>query len=419
MTAFRFEDLLAHPPTLPGETVLHLDPMDSITFSGGSASQASVAFHDAVLFAPGDPQAFSTVTLSFAGNSLTFDTKIEDISANHQLVFADGSNLLIGRSGDDKLDGGAGNDGLFGGAGNDTLNGHDGANVLQGNQGDDLLIGGVGVDTIFGGAGDDRIVTGTDAAPADELGDFANGNLGNDTIQGGGGGDVLLGGQGNDSIQGRGGFDWISGDRGDDTLSGGSGGDAFVVSANGGDDRVLDFNVAEGDRVHLAPTMTLELHQDGADTLIIVDHGSSTMRLVGVDMTKLGSDWFVVDGAGSSTGGQTIIGSEANDVLAGGAGNDSIQGGGGADWMLGAFGNDTLSGGAGGDVFFGIAHGGDDVALDFNGAEGDRVRIEAGVAFDVHADGSDTLIIIDHGSSTMRLAGVQMSTLHADWIVGV
>ena len=45
------------------------------------------------------------------------------------------------------------------------------------------------------------------------------------------------------------------------------------------------------------------------------------------------------------------------------------------------------------------------------------MRVQAEVAFDIHQDGNDTLIIIDHGSSTMRLVGVQASTLHSDWVI--
>ncbi len=386
-----------------------LQPDDVIQFSGGSANAASVIYN------PPDASG-STITVTFGGHSVTFDAGVINVAANHNLQFADGSLLLIGGPRAEQIEGGAGNDAMFGGDGDDSLNGHEGANVLQGNAGNDTLVTSGGADTIFGGQGDDVIVSGVGSTF--EAGDVVNGNKGNDSISGGGGADILLGGQGNDVILGGGGNDLISGDKGDDTLTGGAGADSFFASSDGGDDRVLDFNGAEGDRVHVQAGTVLEFHQFGADTLIIVDHGASTMTLAGVNAATLDLSWFVDDG-GAGAAGETITGSESTDVLAGGAGNDIIVGNGGNDWMLGAGGDDTLAGGAGGDVFFAIAHGGDDRALDFNGAEGDRVRVQAGVAFEIHADGNDTLIIIDHGSSTMRLVGVQASTLHADWVVNV
>jgi Ca2+-binding RTX toxin-like protein len=405
MTQFVFDQI-------PSGRLVPIQGTDTVLFHGGSASAASVTF----ALVLGDPSA---INVSFGGHTVQFNGGVINAASNGNMIFDDGSHLLIGSPNNEAYTTAGGNDALFGGGGDDTLDGGAGDNLIQGNQGDDVLLAGVGADTIFGGQGDDTIITGIDLVAVVNQGDFAQGNLGNDTIHGGGGSDTLLGGQGNDSIAGGHGDDWISGDRGNDTVSGGAGGDAFFIASNGDDDRVLDFNGAEGDRVHVPAGTVLELHQTGADTLILVDHGSSTMTLVGVQASTLDLGWFVTDGPGVSNGGETIIGSEATDVLIGDRGADSIQGGGGGDWITGGLGDDTVLGGAGGDVFFATAHGGDDRVLDFNGAEGDRVRVEAGIAFDVEQDGNDTLILIDHGSSTMRLVGVQMSTLHADWIVGV
>jgi len=404
MTQFVFDQI-------PSGRLTPIQATDTVLFHGGPASAASVTF-GLVL---GD---LSAVNVSFEGHTVQFNGGVINAASNGNLIFDDGSHLLIGSPQSEAFTTAEGNDALFGGDGDDTLDGGAGANLIQGNQGDDLLRAGIGADTILGGQGNDTIITGIDLVAVVNQGDFAQGNLGNDTIHGGGGSDTLLGGQGNDSIVGGHGDDWISGDRGNDTVSGGSGGDAFFISSDGADDRVLDFNGAEGDRVHVQAGTSLELHQVGADTLILVDHGASTMTLAGVQMSTLDPSWFVADG-GANNGGETIIGSESNDVLLGDLGADSIQGGGGSDWITGNLGDDTLAGGAGADVFFATARGGDDRVLDFNGAEGDRVRVQAGVAFDIHQDGNDTLILIDHGGSTMRLVGVMASTLHSDWIVGV
>jgi Ca2+-binding RTX toxin-like protein len=236
MTQFVFDQL----PTNMGP--LMIDGMDSILFHGGSANAASVTFGFG-------PMGVFETTISFEGHTVSFDPGVFDAAANHHLMFDDGSLLLIGGPQANALDGGMGGDAMFGGGGDDTLNGHDGANVLQGNQGNDVLTTGSGADMIFGGQGDDLITTGT--GMMGESGDFAQGNLGDDTLIGGAGPDILMGGQGDDSIQGGAGWDWLSGDLGNDTLVGGAGADVFFGFHNGGDDKVLDFNGAEGDlRAH-------------------------------------------------------------------------------------------------------------------------------------------------------------------------
>jgi len=59
---------------------------------------------------------------------------------------------------------------------------------------------------------------------------------------------------------------------------------------------VLDFNLAEGDRVMLDPGTTFTLHQVGADT--VIDMGPSAsgapnqMILVGVQMSTLTGNWI-------------------------------------------------------------------------------------------------------------------------------
>lgn len=277
MTQFVFDQL-------PSDQVLQVEGTDTILFHGGSAETAAVTFG---LNATG----IFVTTISFGGHTVGFDPGVINTAANLNLIFDDGSHLLIGGPRNEAYDGGAGADGMFGGDGDDTLAGHGGANVLQGNQGNDRLTAEGGSDTIYGGQGNDVIVSGLGVGV--ETGDIVNGNKGDDTIAGSAGNDILFGGQGNDFINGAAGDDWMTGDLGDDTLSGGAGGDVFFVIAHGGDDRALDFNGAEGDRVRVEAGIAFEIHQDGADTLILIDHGGSTIRLVGVQMSTLHADWVV------------------------------------------------------------------------------------------------------------------------------
>jgi serralysin len=99
-------------------------------------------------------------------------------------------------------------------------------------------------------------------------------------------GDWLRGGRGDDSIVGGAGPDFISGDRGNDTMSGGTGADLFHSSQDAGIDRVLDFSLAQGDRVELDPGTTFTVGQVGADTVIDMGAGNQ-MILVGVTASSL------------------------------------------------------------------------------------------------------------------------------------
>ncbi|HLZ77533.1 calcium-binding protein [Phenylobacterium sp.] len=190
------------------------------------------------------------------------------------------------------------------GAGNDTYNGSAGTvtGLVSGNDGDDVLVGGAaadslqgnaGNDTENGGAGDDIVVGGkdNDSQTGDAGNDIVWGNLGNDTLDGGAGNDQVRGGQGDDSISGGAGNDFISGDRGNDTESGGPGADIFHGSQDAGIDKVLDFNLAEGDRVQLDPGTTYTVTQVGADTVIDMG-GANQMILVGVQMSTLTGAWI-------------------------------------------------------------------------------------------------------------------------------
>ncbi|MGH6963396.1 MAG: calcium-binding protein [Phenylobacterium sp.] len=188
---------------------------------------------------------------------------------------------------------------LRGYAGNDTINAGEGANYVRGDEGDDLLNGGsgfddingnIGNDTVSTGAGDDYAVGGKDNDSLSGGGgsDVVWGNLGNDTQDGGDGNDQVRGGQGDDSITGGAGNDYVSGDRGADTIAGGTGADNFHGSQDAGIDRVIDFNLAEGDRVQLDPGTTYTLKQIGADTVLDMG-GGHQMILVGIPMSSLGA----------------------------------------------------------------------------------------------------------------------------------
>jgi Ca2+-binding RTX toxin-like protein len=126
-------------------------------------------------------------------------------------------------------------DKLFGGSGNDMQAG--------GNEADSLY-GGAGTDDVRGDAGRDWLDGGDDSDTLDGGSDL-------DSLYGADGNDLLRGESGNDSLYGGDGDDWLDGGVNADTLHGGEGADTFVYSFGSGVDRVLDFAVAEGDRIAL------------------------------------------------------------------------------------------------------------------------------------------------------------------------
>ncbi|WP_296596175.1 calcium-binding protein, partial [Phenylobacterium sp.] len=203
--------------------------------------------------------------------------------------------------GADTIRGSAAADNLRGYAGNDTMTGGDGTNYLRGDEGDDSITGGSGFDDINGNAGNDTCVSGggddwvvggrdNDSLVGSAGQNLVYGNLGNDTCEGGDGTDIVRGGQDNDVLNGGAGDDYVSGDKGSDTVTGGAGADIFHTFGDAGVDRVLDFSLAQGDRVQLDPGTQYTVSQVGADTVIDMT-GGGQMVLVGVQMSSLTAGW--------------------------------------------------------------------------------------------------------------------------------
>jgi Ca2+-binding RTX toxin-like protein len=199
-----------------------------------------------------------------------------------------GADVLVGTTAGGSILAGAGNDTITADNAQNYLRGEDGDDVIYGGAGFDDINGNMGNDTAHGGAGDDWVVGGKDSDMlfGDSGVDIVWGNLGNDTLDGGSGDDQVRGGQGNDVVNGGSGNDFVSGDRGDDTITGGTGADIFHGSQDAGLDKVMDFSLAQGDKVMLDPGTTFTVSQVGADTVIDMG-GANRMILVGVQMSTL------------------------------------------------------------------------------------------------------------------------------------
>ena len=194
---------------------------------------------------------------------------------NAEIHAGTGNDTIAGATAPDYLRGDEGDDSISGGAGFDDSNGNMGNDTIHGNGGDDWSVGGKDNDLLFG----------------DDGGDVVWGNLGNDTCDGGNGDDQCRGGQGDDSVSGGAGNDYVSGDRGADTITGGAGADLFHTFSGAGLDKVLDFHLAEGDRVMVDPGTVYTVNQVGSDTVIDMGHGDQ-MILVGVQVSTLTPGWI-------------------------------------------------------------------------------------------------------------------------------
>ncbi|CAN7437293.1 calcium-binding protein [Phenylobacterium sp. LjRoot225] len=271
MTAYTFETITS------AEAANYSASSDTLQFAtpGANAWQASL------VFSPATDWSLDYVTITVGSRSIDFGFGIHGSDAR----FPDGSLLFIGCPlAEDWWLGSASGDAMFGAGGDDSLTGLGGADRLQGNQGRDTLVGGQGDDWVVGGKDNDQLF-------GDTGDDIVNGNLGADTCSGGEGADIVRGGQANDLLDGGAGGDWLSGDLGDDTLTGGAGADVFYFFAGGGLDRVLDFSVADGDRVQVLPGQSYSLSQSGADTVIDLS-GGGRLVLVGVQLSSLPGGWI-------------------------------------------------------------------------------------------------------------------------------
>lgn len=213
-------------------------------------------------------------------------------------------------------------------------------------------------------------------------GGAASGTPGNDMLQGGDGDDTLSGGDGDDTVAGGAGANVLRGDGGDDLIKGGwqfddlhGGQGNDTVQGGMGDDWVVG--------------------GQGSDQLFGEDGGD-------IVLGNMGSD--------------TVQGGAGDDVVRGGQGDDIVWGGDGDDFVSGDRGDDVLFGGAGADIFHTFHGAGPDRVMDFNYAEGDRVRLLAGTSYSVVQAGPDTLIDLGDGDR-MVLMGVTYASLPSDWII--
>lgn len=229
----------------------------------------------------------------------------------------DYGDTLTGNNSDNTLTGHAGNDTLSGGGGTDTAvysgsrssytitaNG-DGTTTVSGTDGTDTL---TGIETLQFDGGE-TVTLATDSGTPDAGGDSGasagtvTGTDGNNKLTGTADNDTIEGLAGNDQISGGAGDDIIVGGAGVDKLTGGGGADAFVFDylASGNADKILDFDLDEGDSLVFDTAVFTALAGGIAAGNVLV---STKARAVDADdylifVSKGGKLYYDADGSGA------------------------------------------------------------------------------------------------------------------------
>ena len=292
----KIDDLLVGTATVASATAFTLKDGDWLEEFQGQFTYANNEISDGTVTAW--KESFQgNMVFEVSGFSVPVATFVNWVNTNDNEA---ARSTILG--GADTITGSAVADNLRGYTGDDIINGGNGTNYLRGDEGNDRIVGGTGFDdingnmgndTASGGVGEDWVVGGrdNDSLSGGDANDLVYGNLGNDTISGDGGNDIVRGGQQDDVLFGGAGNDYMSGDKDSDTITGGTGADVFHTFGDAGMDRVLDFSLAEGDRVQVDAGTQYTVAQVGADTVISMT-GGAQMVLVGVQMSSLTGSWI-------------------------------------------------------------------------------------------------------------------------------
>ncbi|MCZ8143474.1 MAG: calcium-binding protein [Acetobacteraceae bacterium] len=262
------------------------------------------------------------------------------------------SDTILGNIGNDTFGGFGGNDSLLGGDNDDFINGGNGDDTIYGGTGNDLLLAGTGNDRVFGEGGNDSFLA--DSTAGGPFAVYFDGGAGDDVFRLYGSADTVIGGAGTDRVEFLAGNQTIDlADLGSDQASGI---DHIVLA---GTNQALQLSAA--DVLRLTDSGSLRVSGVTGNSIDLTAPGWTAVTSGGgfTTFTNGTATLLVADNLlGSGEAGQTLSGTEGNDVISLGAGSDSYLGLGGNDSVLGNDGNDTILGGNGGDTVHGSA--GDD-----------------------------------------------------------
>ena len=196
-------------------------------------------------------------------------------------------------------------EGVIGTSRNDVLLGNDESNFLSGGAGTDTIYGGGGDDIIHGGGGLDVLDGGSGFDIASYEGaSFAisfdlNGSqsesyragstwYNGDNVSGFEG---VIGSSHDDRIIGNSSRNYLEGGGGNDILTGGGGIDVFVFSKGSGHDTITDFG--QDDFLRLGAENTLEIAQNGVDTVLAIGESGFSVILADFSATQLDTNHII------------------------------------------------------------------------------------------------------------------------------
>ena len=218
------------------------------------------------------------------------DEEDTDTTGNSQIIGGQRTGTPV----TDVLTGNAGDDNIVAFAGDDIVTGNAGADAISAGEGADFVSGGDGRDVIFAGAGDDQVF-------------------------GGGQADVIYGDAGADRIFGDGGNDLINAGAGDDAVFGGAGDDLIVAEVGDGSDVYFGDDSDGGTGVD-----TLDMSAVSAN--VTVNLGSGALSNGTASSSQTGNDTiWGIENVNTGSGNDTIIASNAVNVMNGGAGDDTFK----------------------------------------------------------------------------------------------
>ncbi len=195
---------------LPEETTLRLasfeeDDVVNVTLHGGSAIDFAISGVGSAIvldnIAARGTYVFEGYTGSLTETNLLFNDGsfvLINTGESATLTGKEMADQIIAGNLGDTVNAGDGNDSILGGGGADSIDGAEGVDTIRGNEGNDTLMAGDGgeaggtFDSVLeGGEGADSLIGGA-------FEDSLSGGTGHDTLEGGAGADQLTGGLGND-----------------------------------------------------------------------------------------------------------------------------------------------------------------------------------------------------------------------------
>ncbi|QUJ77245.1 tandem-95 repeat protein [Sulfitobacter albidus] len=413
-----------------GETVFAGEGNDSIETAGGDDLIVGDAGQDRIDGGAG----FDTVSYENSNGRVRADLVTRLVQGGDgEGDVLDNIEALTGSIRNDELYGDARANRLDGGAGDDELSGREGVDTLLGGAGDDALAGGADGDLIDGGAGRDTadyaasqaavtvsLADGT-ATGGDATGDTLTaiedltGSEFDDVLTGDAGDNTLIGRRGADTLDGGAGDDVLIGGRGADVMRGGAGIDiaSYTLSTEG---VLVDMASGEsggggatGDTFESIEIVRGSFHDDtirgnDADNILRGSGGADLLDgRAGYDIadysdaeTAISLDLTAGTGGAGDAAGDTLV---AIEEIRGSVYDDTILGSDAGEVIDGNWGDDTITGGGGSDGYrFGYDSGHDVVIESGTGGEVDQVLLGTGIApkdLSVVREGDDMLLELE------------------------